>query len=1314
MEENKSIITTTVKSDKPIGSYENGEYLFWKVFNNKYLLNFIIYKIQTSEWEYYQDHYQIHAENRWKFKDVFSFDWLIINQQFPLLKNKIENNDFILFDKKSIHILFKEFSILSGTKKVLPKLANSYDENGDYGNAEDGQDDDEDDDDDEDAKNENNEYKRKDEKKALILKEILISLLEKKRNQFEICDLTKLAVINNSIEGIKILINEPYCINVYPSTIELAFEKCDCEMIKTLLLNENKNNNILINNEIKKKSLKLASKNTFHSTYIIQFLLDNPNLYIPPPPISLPQLQNPSPVEPGLPELNDNDDDDDDDDDEDDKNKNKTKTRECYILYDYLILISSLQTKKKLLDLDIVLKNPQGLKENFNITDSIDDLLIKLEINLKYFHDYYDGIPKSILKKINQILNNQSISKEKQLKKIQRLVILVSGDYTFYSGYILKYEESINEFHNDSYYSNDDDGDDNDDDDDDDGESKLITFSRLILLNVFSYQSHTTMDKLMKNFKEKKIKWHKPLFKLIGSEKKTITIDKSTYDWIIGTDCDEVFDYFNSKQFDFQSFETAIYCFENYNNSRKYLKPFSIKTLYFNSIKECNLDQLKTIESLYIDPFDLFSDQRSYKCIPLPTSKDDLIKLINYFSDSNFKAFSKDSLVSFFSQVFKTGLVSPSEIKIKIPTTITLPNDILLDALFDLDLKFLELLLVSLDGFEFEQEEYERLDSVEKNLFSKELNLFHNDIELIDFDELYRLIEFIINKFLKTGSKRGRRSESACEIMNYLYQMLLQRELVTPKQVIKVNQLLQSHSVPIKHSLFNAFYYLQIRSAKFTKYILSRPGFDSFFEINYEESYSCSIDYSEGVNHLGQHGFDLAIYLDFDCFTFDYVLGTNENGDYNTPFDQVLYQLVYQLSHSIINEIDIIDDFTSLSMNADLEYCLDIRRVDLFFKQLEFINKQIQQTNLDGYEYQDENPTFPIQESILNSPSDNLLPTSELFLNREQPPIPPIPQSKTFNSEIPFPLARHYNTLKISNSVLDLALIIMDVDEIQKLIEWNWYRTDFLFSIFSKSMFWSKFDVSQHLFTNYKIQILSLPQHSMTSHYSYLLEFNYLINNHFERVKNPNLFKIDTLKSDSLNFPTVLSAYLVDYLSRCDIGEYEKFMDIKTREELLNILIFIIYAEYCINMELDTDTNLSLDRKKLLFPLIESKECQEIIQRAYDKFKIKNDETIISQTEQQIKDYSTQVDNMFTLGFINGDIIICQLILKHYPNLFKITQYALAMAIKADRIHIIKFYYHNNNDNLIMNLKDDQSLVDYLKSELLNHQDYKFDINWLN
>ncbi|KAM9998373.1 hypothetical protein ACTFIY_008023 [Dictyostelium cf. discoideum] len=625
------------------------------------------------------------------------------------------------------------------------------------------------------------------------------------------------------------------------------------------------------------------------------------------------------------------------------------------------------------------------------------------------------------------------------------------------------------------------------------------------------------------------------------------------------------------------------------------------------------------------------------------------------------------------------------------------------------------------------QQDYKRLYSVEKNLFNKELTILHIKTDIngfysvqktlfnqelaifhfkIDFNEFYRLIEFIINKFL-ISSRHGGGCKSACEIINYLYQITLQIKQVTPKQIIKVYELLQLNSVSIKHSLFNAFYYLQIRSAKFIKYILSRPGIDSFFGINNEKSYNSSIDYSEGVNHLNHHGFDLGSYLDFDCFTFDYVLGTNENGDY-TPFDQVLYQLIYQLSHSIINKLDIIYDFTSLSMNADLRYCLDIRRLDLFFKQLEFINKQIQQTNLDDYEYQDENPTFPIQESILNSSSKNLLPTSELFLNREQPPIPPMPQSKTFNSEIPFPLARYYNTLEISDSVLDLALIVMDVDEIQKLIEWNWYQYRFIYLIFSKSLLWSKFDVTQHLMANYKIQIVSLPHHSMTrDYYNYQLEFNYFINNHFERVKNPNLFKIDLLIFNSLEFPEVISSNLTDYLSRCDTDEYQKFVDITTREEFLD--------KYCSITEVDNiNLSLNLDKNNLIAQIFESKECQEIIQRAYDKFKVKNDEIIINKTEQRIKDYSTQPDNMFTLGFIVGDITICQVILKHYPNLFKITQYALTMAIKADKIHIIKFYYHINNDNLIINLKDDQSLLDHLKSELLNHKDYKFDINWFN
>ncbi|KAN0029296.1 hypothetical protein ACTFIV_011185 [Dictyostelium citrinum] len=1289
--------TTTTTFDKPLGSYENGESLFWKVFNNKYLLNFIINKIQRLEWELYDDYYQIHAENKWKFKDIYSFDWMILNQQFPLLKNKIENNDFILFDKKSIDVLFKEFS--SGTKKVKTKSTDLDNNN-----------------------NNNNKNKGKDEKSILALKEIIILLLEKRRNEFEICDLTKSAIIGNSIEGIKILINEPYCIKVYPSTIELAFEKCDSEMIKTLLLNENKNNNILFNNEIKKKSFKLALKNTSNCTEIVQFLLENPNLYILPSslPISLSPLNDTNNTN-----INSN------------EEKDKNKIIEHYLTYQEFKLLSSIQTKKNLLDLNIVLKSSLAtdLKEVYKFTDTIDDLLIKLEVNLKYCHDYYDGIPKTILKKINQILNCQSASKENKLKKIQRLIIIISRDVQFYNDYILKYEESINEFHYDSYFSNDEDQEkDIDQDEDEYEESKLITFSRYIL-NGFLYDSKLTlnrkMDKVMRNFKEKKIKWHKPLFKLLNSDSDLIIIkDKSTFDWIKSIGCDVVDDYFSKKQFEFESFETSVSFFNNNDLSTtttttttKYSDRFSFfKTPYLNAIKECNLDQLKTIDSFETDPFLQYSiDSISFQ-FSVSTTKDDLVKLINYFSDSNFKAFTKELLISFFDQVFKTGLVSPSDIKIKIPIDITLPNEIILDSLFDLDLKLLELLLNSLDALEFKHVDYDRLDSIEKNLYSKELTIFHNDPELIDFKELYRLMEFIINKFIvnkrniKASSdvtKTNNEIESAIELLNYLYQMLLQREFVTPKQVTQAYQLFQLHSVPVEHSLFNAFYYLQIRSPKFTKYMLSRPGIDSFFEINFENSYNCSTDYSEGINHFNQHGFELGNHLKIESFTFDYVLGANEKGDYNIPFDQVLYQLVFQLSHSLIDNIEIIDDFISLSFNADLEYCLDIRRVDLFFRQLEFIKRQIEPTNADGYEYRDENQSFPFQDYVYNSPATNLLPTSELFSNREQPPMPPMPQSKVWNSEIPFPSLRYFNTFKISNSVLDLAMIVMDVDEIQKLIEWNWHKTTFQSAIFSKSIFWSKFDVTEHMLKNYKIPIFSLPHLLMTTHYSYLLEFNYFIKNHFELVQNPNLFKIDLLKFDNSTFPIVLTTNLIDYLTRCSIDEYRSFMDIKYREMILDSLIYIVRADYGKNVAVDDDY-FSQNREDLIVPLIESKESQEMLQRVYDRFKIKNDEMTIAETQQQIKDYSSQNDNMFTNGFIVGDITICQLILKHYPNLFKITQHAITMAIKADKIHIIKFYYHNNNNNLIINLKDDKPLLDHLKSELLNHQDYKFDINWLN
>ncbi|KAK5577998.1 hypothetical protein RB653_002947 [Dictyostelium firmibasis] len=1321
-------------NSKPIGDYENGEDLFWKVINNKVLLNLIIEKIQRTEWEIYHNYRQVGVENRLKFEYISSFYWLIVNRQYSLLKNKIENNDFILFNKKSIEVLFKYFSILNGT--FLDEKA---------------------------------KIQKQDEKEASILKSLILLLLEKRREEFEVCDLTKAAVISNCKEAINILISEPYSFMVYPSTIQLALEKCDSEMVSLLLLNHDTKKNIILNDETKKKSLNLAISNKKYALTVVQLLLDNPNLYIlPTKTTTTTTTTTPTTTttgsfkyEIGLLKVDGdyNDDDDDttttttppppppppigsfeyeigfqykvdgdyDDDDDDDRHSNnflhlEDKYSNNFIEYRNFIELGNYQIMKRLLDLNVVKKNHSN--ETFKITDSIDELLLKMEINFKCCHGFYIETPKAIQNSIEEIIKNQNTSQEKKLKLLQRLIVIVSREIQFNKSYILKYGESINEFHNDGFYSLNDEEYENCSSNDI-NESKLITLCRYLALELHffaaQYEIIAIIQRAMNAFRENNIEWYEPFFKLIDPISRTITIkDKSNFDWIFkSTKCELFKEFIFSRKFVFETFESSIYLYENKENiplnmCHLFTHEFFFIKPYFKAIKECDIERLKKIDSIIgASSFSKQPLQQQNKDLyDLPSSKEDVLKLINYFSETGFKVFTKQDLTSFFSNVFKT--IEPSEIIIVFPSNTLNVNDFLLSAMFDLDFKLLELLVNSLDDIRFTVDDFETVKNFQRQLFTKKLHIIHNDKQLIEFDSLYRLIEVMIKKYSKTKKLNVvKLSRSVEVIVNYLFQMLIQREYITSKEVTKLYQLLQHHSVPIYHSLFNSFFYLLIRSSKFTKYIMSRPGITVFFELNYEQSYNCSIEDYEGLNEINQKGFNLANYLQPDIFTFEYVLGVNsETGEYNTKFDQVLLQLVHQLSHSIIYEVDIVNEFLFQSLNADLKYFLDIRRVDLFFLQLDFINKQIELTNEENYVCQEENQLFPLQEFIYNSPANTLLPTSDLLLNREQPPPPSSllsnEESSTEGLKFSLPCI---NTFNFSNSVLDLSCMVMNIDEIQRFIEWNWYRSSFQTTIFSRSLFWSRFDITEHLLKNYDIPFFSLPHLGFDNNYAYILEFKYIVENHFDKVKNQTLFLANQLKFDNLTFSVFLVNDIVEYVLRCQDNEYNQFINIETRENFLDNLICILYDNHNNKIALDEE-NYSPERETLLASIMDSEETKLMIENAYNRFKVANDEKSKTLLEKRTQEYQEQNDNIFICAFAKGDITMCELLLKYYPKQHKITNYAITESIRRNNIHIIKYYYHKNNQNLIINLRDDKSLLEHLKNELSYHEDYKFDTNF--
>ncbi|EGC40425.1 hypothetical protein DICPUDRAFT_23830, partial [Dictyostelium purpureum] len=76
----------------------NFEILFYKVFHNKYLFNYIIKQIQITEWIEYEDTDQINLDNRKRFKDIVSLKWMIKNKQYQLLKCKLYANELIDID----------------------------------------------------------------------------------------------------------------------------------------------------------------------------------------------------------------------------------------------------------------------------------------------------------------------------------------------------------------------------------------------------------------------------------------------------------------------------------------------------------------------------------------------------------------------------------------------------------------------------------------------------------------------------------------------------------------------------------------------------------------------------------------------------------------------------------------------------------------------------------------------------------------------------------------------------------------------------------------------------------------------------------------------------------------------------------------------------------------------------------------------------------------------------------------------------------------------------------------------------------------
>ncbi|KAM9965699.1 hypothetical protein ACTFIR_005871 [Dictyostelium discoideum] len=476
--------------------------------------------------------------------------------------------------------------------------------------------------------------------------------------------------------------------------------------------------------------------------------------------------------------------------------------------------------------------------------------------------------------------------------------------------------------------------------------------------------------------------------------------------------------------------------------------------------------------------------------------------------------------------------------------------------------------------------------------------------------------------------------------------------------------------------------------------------------------------------------FSLRSYLNFELFTYDYILGRELNqyssGDdgsnynnkkYITQLDTILKELIKQLSFDICTNVSNRDrivkgkDFFNHSINADLKFSLDIGRKDLFWELLDWIEQyMIKNENLMKHQvYQ------------FNSPYESLLPTGTIYLNvniikkeltteTTEAAIEstflkidnfekPIPNESTikidWNSNKliePFkPISKLINSFKFSNDVIISICKVMNVNEIQRFIQYNFFESFFQNEIYKYSILVNREDLMSFLLNNYKIDI-DFPYFHPSSDYSQYLECKFFFENHFEKVMNISNVKQKLIKSRYLQFPSVLLDTFSKYICKeNNITTYDRFIqndNLQIRKQVIKETIEILIGRFLSSTndddDDDDDSNQNFasliknqnQKVSLIQSIIEQSDTQLYFKSALDQVLLKSKED--RKNNEINSPFIENNKNPFLQSFIHGNI-------KTFDNC----------------------------KNLINNFKNDNNLLKHLKNQLSKHPMYKYNLTWL-
>ncbi|KAM9999066.1 hypothetical protein ACTFIZ_002624 [Dictyostelium cf. discoideum] len=806
----------------------NNENLFWKVYRNVYLNKKIFEQLELVLEIDFKDYRMHNSKSRVKFKDINSLKWMIENCEFEILKKKIENKEFI--------------KICGAGIKELVKI--------------------------------------KDENLSI---QLLKMLMKNQRDNLE-CKIIGIAIEFKKLKMIKMLINEPYYLEITNFNIDKAVQTCPPQFLEELLLmcdfeqretckncklsainqamdnfNNNENNDIL-NIIIKYPEMIRPIQNGFYTLYTPYIRYNLPSL---------------------------------------------TSAKQLFSLFETNLFNNSFQSTKDLVS--------EIFRDQFKYPLNISKLLVLFGLYLQNSKSNesqrFIDKKQEIKSKMFEIFDNNENSIYEKEKQLFKLFILEINSKEIYKIYFYKYSELINEMDNNSSYkslsflnvfqkfdeiikSND--------------KNELTNFIIKIIdgeipikgqkfKNLFKKIIDTIINYLMddeyyykiliKQIKRKNLEklfsipleWNPKLKEIMiepidGGLNKLFINDKETIDWLSST--------FKLKSINHRNVKSI------YNNKmEKGLVQFSTHQLYRYSILMLNkysygkgLMRSLIYPSIYFHPLITVNGNKEY------LNKSEIMELL-------FK-----SIISY-----------------------NLNETLIYINLIDLKNDFKKFISIWNEKSKLNQYRFLFLDQ----LFSKtDIGTIKNFKVEIVIDS----IKFWINEAksnLQNNLNNNNNNSNDLKllfeiILNYLYKKLIQNQNVKINQVIEIRELVFKLNIKLKHTEFHVFYYLNIRSPKLIKYLLLNQSLLCLISPSFKfpdglKYYCCN----SSINYNQIHLTDLVpIILDPTKVSFDFIV-----------------------NESFMNLLEYLDKFWSnnntFKVNQQLHYYLNINRFDLFLKEFE-------------------------------------------------------------------------------------------------------------------------------------------------------------------------------------------------------------------------------------------------------------------------------------------------------------------------------------------------------------------------------------------